>query len=235
MRVLLVEDDEAVASAVTAGLEPEGYVVDVVGRGDDAFVDAIAGEYCVIILDIMLPGMNGFRLCDEIRALDDSTPILMLTAKDGEYDEAEALDLGADDYLRKPFSLVVLLARLRALQRRPGGSRSVDIEVDGLTLEPRLRRCRRGSTIIDLTPREYSLLDALMRHKGEAVAREQLLDLVWGESADSLAVVHVYIGYLRDKIDRPFGTETLRTIRGSGYAVDDWRLHTERAGPRQIG
>lgn len=222
MRVLMVEDDAAVAEAVRDGLSPHGYQVDVVENGNDAFAPAIAGGYAVVILDIMLPGLNGFRLCEAIRSADDEVPILMLTAKDGDLDEAEALDLGADDYLRKPFSLVVLLARLRALQRRRLGPRPPRIEADGLILEPQLRRCRRGDTIIELTPREYSLLDALMRHKGEALSRRELLDLVWGDAIDNLAVVHVYIGYLRDKIDRPFGTDSLRTIRGSGYAIHDW-------------
>jgi DNA-binding response OmpR family regulator len=222
MRVLVVEDEERLAAAVARGLRAEGFDVDVVHNGEDGYWRARHCPYGAIVLDILLPGMNGYEVCRTLRADGVATPILMLTAKDGEYDEAEALDLGADDYLRKPFSYVVLVARLRALQRRGDASRPATLMAGDLRYDPSSRRCRRGSTPITLTAREASLLEYLLWRGGDVVGKLELLDVVWGADADhDPNVVEVYIGYLRRKIDRPFGRASLQTIRGAGYRVVD--------------
>lgn len=220
MRVLLVEDEERLAAAVARGLRAEGFDVDVVHDGMEGLWRGREGVYRVIMLDIMLPGMNGYQICRTLRAEGIWTPILMLTAKDGEWDEAEALDFGADDYITKPFSFVVLVARLRALARRPADPRPPALEVGDLTLDPTDRSCRVGETPVELTPREFSLLEALCRRPDEVVSKQALLDEVWGLDFDGDPnVVEVYVGYLRRKVDRPFGTSRIQTVRGAGYRV----------------
>ncbi len=220
MRILVVEDEQRLATAIKHGLEAEGFSVDVVHDGLDGMWRANEGLYAAVVLDIMLPGMNGYEVCRTLRAQDNWVPILMLTAKDGEYDEAEGLDLGADDYLRKPFSLVVLVARLRMLMRRGQAQPSLVLSVGDLTLDPATRRCRRGDTDIELTPRELTVLQALMSRSPEVVPKQDLLDAVWGFDFDGDPnIVEVYIGYLRRKIDRPFDTHSIRTVRGVGYQV----------------
>jgi two-component system, OmpR family, response regulator len=220
VRVLLVEDDPDLADAVALGLRAEGFSVDVASDGDVGLWQARERRYRAIILDIMLPGRNGYRVCRELRDAGDDTPILMLTAKQGAYDEAEALDTGADDFLSKPFAFVVLVARLRALVRRAGATRAPVLHAGDLRLDPTTRRCARAGHEIELTPREFALLEVLLRRPGEVVRRGDLLDEVWGHDhpADS-NVVDVYVGYLRRKIDQPFTRRTIETVRGVGFRV----------------
>ncbi len=220
VKVLVIEDEVALADAVDRGLSAEGFEVTVAHDGLVGLEQARTGKFDLIVLDIMLPGMNGYRVCRTLREEEVWTPILMLTAKDGEYDEAEALDTGADDFLSKPFSFVVLVARLRALARRRSDANLQPLEMDDLVLEPVSRTVRRGETAIALSPREFALLEALMRHPGEVVSKADLLDRVWGEDFEGDPnVVEVYIGYLRRKIDRPFGRTDLETVRGEGYRL----------------
>lgn len=219
-RVLVVEDEVALAEGIARGLVGEGFEVEVVGDGLQGLEKARADDLDVIVLDIMLPGMNGYKVCRALRGEGIATPILMLTAKSGEYDEAEALDTGADDFLSKPFSFVVLVARIRALQRRSTDGRAQTMVVGDLTLEPLSRTCRRGDTDISLTTREYELLEQLMRRPGQVVPKQELLEKVWGDEFEGDPnVVEVYIGYLRRKIDRPFGRADIETVRGVGYRI----------------
>ena len=218
----MVEDEVELAAAVARGLREEGFDVDVTNDGKDGYERARSATYDAIVLDILLPGMNGFQVCRSLREAGVWTPILMLTAKEGEYDEAEALDTGADDFLRKPFSYVVLIARLRALTRRVSEGALAPVMVGGLELDPVGRKVRRDGTDIALSPREYGLLEVLMRRAGETVSKRELLEQVWGQDfAGDPNVVEVYVGYLRRKIDRPFGREDLRTVRGSGYVLGE--------------
>jgi DNA-binding response OmpR family regulator len=218
MRVLVVEDEVHLADAIAEGLEAEGCDVDAVHDGLDGLWRAREGSYDVIVLDVLLPGMNGYRVCNTLRAEGIWTPILILTAKDGEWDEAEALDTGADDFLSKPFSFVVLLARLRALFRRGAPPRPAVLEVGPLRLDPGTRRLVRDDTEIRLTTREFAVLEFLMRRDGTVAAKSEILDHVWGiDFAGDPNVVEVYIGYLRRKIDQPFGSNLIRTVRGAGY------------------
>ena len=220
MRLLIVEDETRLASALQRGLANEGFTVDVAHSGPDGLHAALEGDFDALILDIMLPGMSGYRIIEQLRAEQNWVPILMLTAKDGEYDEADALDLGADDYLTKPFSFVVLLARIRALLRRGVQPRPAKLEVDDLVLDPAAHIVRRGDVSIDLTPREFSLLEFLMRRAGDAVSKADILHHVWDANYDGDAnVVEVYVGYLRRKIDTPFGLQSLQTVRGAGYRL----------------
>lgn len=220
VRVLVVDDEVELADAVAHGLREEGFDVDVSNNGKEGYERARSATYDAIVLDILLPGMNGFQVCRALREAGVWTPILMLTAKEGEYDEAEALDTGADDFLRKPFSYVVLIARLRALTRRVTEGALAPVMVGDLELDPVGRKVRRDGTDIPLSPREYGLLEVLMRRAGEAVSKRDLLEQVWGQDfAGDPNVVEVYVGYLRRKIDRPFDREDLRTIRGSGYVL----------------
>ena len=222
MRVLVVEDEKMLATAVARGLRAEGFDVEVVGDGLEGYWRARERPYGAIVLDIMLPGMNGYVVCRKLREEGVETPILMLTAKDGEYDEAEALDLGADDFLRKPFSYVVLVARLHALQRRGAASRRAALTAGDLRFDPASRRCRRGVTPIELSAREASLLEYLLVRPSDVVSKYELLDGVWGADAEvDPNVVEVYIGYLRRKIDKPFGRASIQTVRGVGYRVVD--------------
>ncbi|WP_188188881.1 response regulator transcription factor [Nonomuraea sp. SYSU D8015] len=221
MRVLLVEDEERLADLIKGGLAGEGFAVDVAHDGRDGLWMATENTYDVIVLDVMLPRMNGYAICSRLREAGNWTPIMMLTAKDGIYDEAEALDNGADDYLAKPFSYVVLLARLRALVRRGGRERPVTITVGDLVIDPAGLRCRRGEVEIALTPKEFAVLHALARRAGEVVSKSELLAQAWDFSYDGDPnIVEVYISALRRKIDVPFGRTTLMTVRGAGYRLE---------------
>lgn len=220
MRILLVEDEKMLAETIRRGLTNEGFVVDVTHDGVSGLWAATENPYDVILLDLMLPLKNGYDVLKEIRERKIWTPVLMLTAKDGEYDQTDAFDLGADDYLTKPFSFLVLVARIRALMRRGAPERPVVLTLGTLTLDPVSRSVRRGSELIGLTPREYGLLQYLMRRHDQVVSKSEILDNVWDpafEGGDN--VVEVYIGYLRRKIDGPFGVQTLTTVRGMGYLI----------------
>jgi DNA-binding response OmpR family regulator len=220
MRILLVEDEWPFARAVRRGLEAEGFVVELAGDGREGLRLANDRPYDAVVLDIMLPGMNGYRVCAAMREADNWTPVLMLTAKDGELDEAEALDTGADDFLSKPFSFVVLVARLRALARRGRQARPTVLEAGDLKLDPAGHRAWRGSAEIDLTAREFALLELLMRRRGEVLTRREILDEVWDFGFDSDSnIVEVYVGYLRRKVDLPFGRRAIQTVRGVGYRM----------------
>ena len=220
MRILVVEDEERLAAAVRRGLEAEGFAVDVAFDGNDGFQLASSNEYDAIVLDILLPGQNGYRVCSDLRDAGNWAPILMLTALDDELDEAEALDCGADDFLSKPFSYVVLLARLRALLRRGASPRPVALEVGDLRLDPASHRCWRAGSEIALTGKEFSLLEYFMRHPGHVLAKTDILEHVWDFAfADSSNVVEVYVGYLRKKLGDSSGVPTIETVRGAGYRL----------------
>jgi len=220
VRVLVVDDEVHLAESVSRGLTAEGFAVELAHDGLDGLWHARERTYGAIVLDILLPGINGYQVCRTLRAEGNWTPILMLTAKDGEYDEAEALDTGADDFLSKPFSFVVLVARLRALARRGSTPRPPVLSAGDLVFDPLTRRCHRGDVPIALTPRELSLLEALLTDPGAVVAKRDLLRRVWGDDFDGDAnVVEVYVRYLRRKIDEPFGRRSLRTVRGHGYQL----------------
>ena len=217
----MVEDEEHLASAVAEGLRAEGFTVDVAPTGTEGLWRAREVDYDLVVLDILLPGVNGFKICQTLRDDGNWVPILMLTAKQGELDEAEALDTGADDFLSKPFSFVVLLARIRALLRRGRRERPAVLRAGDLHLDPAEHRCFRGDTPIDLTPREFALLEYLMRFAGEAVAKREILNHVWGEDFEGDPnIVEVYVGYLRRKIDHAFARSSLETVRGVGYRLD---------------
>jgi len=220
MKVLLVEDDKRFASLVKRGLDAEGFTVDVALDGKVGLWLATEGFYDVIVLDIMLPGRNGYQICADLREAGDWTPILMLTAKDGEFDEAEALDTGADDYLTKPFSFVVLVARVRALLRRSSGRDPVSLEAGDLRLDPGRRQVWRGEVEVGLTSRQFDVLEFLMRHKDQVVSKLQVLDGVWefGFEGDP-NIVEVYIRRLRTRIDEPFDRVAIETVRGAGYRL----------------
>lgn len=221
MRVLVVDDDARLAGALRRGLETEGFAVDVAADGDEGAWYAQEFPYDVIVLDVMLPGTDGYTLCARLREAGNWTPILMLTAKDGDSDEAHALDTGADDYLAKPFSYVVLLARLRALLRRGGGERPTVVTVGDLTLDPAAHQVRRGDEPVELTPRQFALLELLMRHPGEVLAKQEILDRVWDFAFDGDPnIVEVYVRQLRTRIDLPFGRTSIQTVRGAGYRLD---------------
>lgn len=220
MRVFIVEDDQRLVSYLKKSLEAEGLSVDVAFDGNVALDKALAQSYDVITLDIMLPELNGYRVCQNLRSSGVPTPILMLTAKDGEYDEADALDVGADDFLRKPFSMVVLLARIRALARRGGAAAGKVLCVEDLRLDMASKRVERGGSRIELTPREYALLEYLMLRRGIAITKAQLLEHVWSARfMGSENVVEVYIGYLRKKLDGSGRTSLIETVRGVGYRM----------------
>jgi DNA-binding response OmpR family regulator len=220
VRVLLVEDEVRLAENVRRGLAAEGFVVDVVHDGADGLFQAQVDTYDVVVLDIMLPGLNGYEICRRLRASGVWSPVLMLSAKDGEYDQADALDLGADDYLTKPFSFLVLVARLRALIRRGAPARPTVLAAGELTLDPASRTVRRSGTEISLTPREFGVLHFLMRHRGDVVSKTQILESVWDAHYEGDEnIVEVYVGYLRRKIDQPFGRQAIETVRGAGYRL----------------
>ncbi|MCY3575927.1 MAG: response regulator transcription factor [bacterium] len=220
MRVLLVEDEERLAETIRDGLSEHGVTADIEHDGREGLFRAKVGSYDVIVLDIMLPGLNGYQICRKLREAEIWTPILMLTAKDGEWDEAEALDTGADDYLSKPFSFVVLLARLRALARRPSVERPVVLQVGDLVFDVASSAVRRGETAIDLTRTEMQVLEVLMRGGDTPVSKQQIYDRVWGFDAEvDPKIVEVYMRYLRRKIDEPFDVSTIKNQRGVGYRI----------------
>ena len=216
MRVLVIEDEAKMASLIRRGLEEEGIAVDVTGRGEDAVWMAGSTEYDAVILDLMLPGLDGFEVCRRLRADEVWTPVLMLTARDAVEDRVTGLDTGADDYLVKPFAFEELLARLRALARRGAGERPAVLEAGDLSLDPATREVRRGDARVALSPKEYALLETLMRRPGQALSRLQLLEHAWDDSYENRSnVIDVYIGYLRQKI----GGDAIETVRGVGYRL----------------
>jgi two-component system OmpR family response regulator len=220
MRVLIVEDDPKLGPVLVRGLATDAIAADLVTTGREAIIRAGATDYTVIVLDVMLPDLDGFQVCRALR--DDNTfaPVLMLTARDAIDDRVQGLDSGADDYLVKPFSFVELLARVRAMSRRGPIQRTVMLEVGDLRLDSARHQVWRGDTPIDLSRKEYAILEALMRHAGDVLSRFDLLEQVWGYDYENRSnIVEVYIRYLREKIDRPFGRHTLQTVRGVGYRV----------------
>jgi two-component system, OmpR family, response regulator len=220
VRVLVVEDDPKLGPVLVRGLATDAIAADLVTTGREAIIRAGATEYTVIVLDVMLPDLDGFQVCRALR--DDNTfaPVLMLTARDAIDDRVQGLDSGADDYLVKPFSFVELLARVRAMSRRGPIQRTVMLEVGDLRLDSARHQVWRGDTPIDLSRKEYAILEALMRHAGDVLSRFDLLEQVWGYDYENRSnIVEVYIRYLREKIDRPFGRNTLQTVRGVGYRV----------------
>jgi DNA-binding response OmpR family regulator len=220
VRVLVVEDEQRLAKALARGLSDSGFAVELAHDGITGYWMAREQDLDAIVLDIMLPQLNGYEVCRRLRSEEIWTPILMLTAKEGEYDETDALDLGADDYLRKPFSYAVLVARLHALLRRGAPKRPVELRAGDLVLDPGKRTVHRGDTQIELTRREFSLLEYLMRNAGQTLSKYDLRDHVWGGDFErDPNIAEVYIGYLRRKIDQPFGTTTIQTIRGHGYQL----------------
>ncbi|MER5680421.1 MULTISPECIES: response regulator transcription factor [Streptomyces] len=217
MRLLIVEDEKRLATSLARGLTAEGFAVDVVHDGLEGLHLAGQGVYDLVVLDIMLPGMNGYRICAALRAAGHETPILMLTAKDGEYDEAEGLDTGADDYLTKPFSYVVLVARVRALLRRRGGSASPVLTAGTLRMDTAARRVHRGEEEVTLTTKEFAVLEQLVRRAGEVVSKADILEHVWDFAYDGDPnIVEVYISTLRRKL----GAAAIRTVRGAGYRLE---------------
>ena len=221
MRVLVVEDEVELADGIRRGLEAEGWAVDVAHDGIDGLWRATEHDYGAIVLDLMLPGKNGLQVCAELRAAGRWTPVLVLTARDGELDETLSLDTGADDFLAKPFSPVVLSARLRALLRRGAGERPTELRAGDLRLDPGSRRSFRGDEELTLTARETSLLEFLLRRKGDSVSKLEVLDNVWDDRFEGDPnIVEVYVRRLRNKVDRPFDRDSIRTVRGSGYRLE---------------
>ena len=222
MRILLVEDDTAIARSLKEGLEDESYAVDVANDGSEGYRTAAADDYDVIILDIMLPGMNGYEVCRALRNDGNKTPILMLTARDAERDIVEGLDTGADDYLAKPFSFDVLFARIRALLRRPNEKLEEILQVGDLKLDPSSKKVTRASQEISLTAKEYGVLEYLMRNKGKVLSKEQIISHVWDFDADVLLNnVELFIMFLRRKIDKPFKSKLIHTVSGFGYKLEE--------------
>lgn len=220
MKLLLVEDDAKIAGALRRGLVAEGFQVEVAGDGVEGGWRAREGGYDLILLDVMLPGRNGYQICADVRAAGDTTPILMLTAKDGDLDEAEGLDTGADDYLTKPFSFAVLVARIHALLRRAALGVPPPLAVGDLRLELRDRRARRGHVELSLTAREFDVLAYLVRRAGQVVSKRELLAGVWEDDFDGDPnVVEVYVARLRRKVDVPFARRSIETVRGAGYRI----------------
>src|SRR5690349_23367413 len=220
MRVLIVEDEPRLSSTLAIGLRAEGFSVVEAANGIDGLWQATENDFDVVVLDIMLPGLNGYEVLRRMRAREVWTPVLMLTAKDGEYDQTDAFDLGADDYLTKPFSFPVLVARLRALVRRGAPVRPVVLTVGGLDLDPNKRIVRRNGHRISLTAKEFSVLQFMMRHPEVVLSKAEILDNVWDSNFDgSDNIVEVYVGYLRRKVDAAFGVTSLETVRGMGYRL----------------
>jgi len=218
--VLVVEDERKLGELLRRGLAEEGHVVDLAETGEEGLWMAGSGVYDAVVLDVMLPGLDGFGVCRELRSRGVWTPVLLLTARDAVGDRVEGLDAGADDYLVKPFSFAELLARLRALVRRAPAERPVVLAAGDLRLDPAARRAWRGEAELELSPKEFALLELFMRRAGEALSRVQLLDGAWDMAFESRSnVVDVYVRYLREKIDRPFGRHSLETVRGVGYRL----------------
>ena len=220
MRVLVVEDTLKMAGLIRRGLVEEGHAADVAPNGEEALWMAEAHPYDAIVLDVMLPGLSGFETCRCLRNAGVWSPVLMLTSRDAVEDRVAGLDAGADDYLTKPFSFAELLARLRALCRRGAVERPTELEVKGLRLDPASRKAWRGRQVIELSPKEFALLETFMRRPGQVLTRLQLIEHAWDFAYENRSnVVDVYVRYLREKIDRPFGTDTLETVRGVGYRL----------------
>jgi two-component system OmpR family response regulator len=220
VRVLVVEDEAKMAKLLKRGLEEEGHAVDVGADGPEGFWLATENSYGLIVLDVMLPGIDGFELCRKLRAAGDWTPVLMLTARDAVDDRVRGLDAGADDYLVKPFSLRELSARLRALTRRDDRARPVVLSVGDLRLDPAAKRAWRGSAELQLSPKEFALLELFLRHPGSVLTRSQIIDAAWDFAYEGTSnVVDQYVTYLRRKIDTPFGRNDIETVRGMGYRL----------------
>jgi two-component system OmpR family response regulator len=220
VRVLVVEDEKRLAAGLKRGLEAEGFATDTALNGTDGLWMAREHPYDAIVLDIMLPGINGYKLCGTLREEGIWTPILMLTAKAGDLDEVEALDTGADDYLTKPFSYTVLVARLRALIRRGAGERPAVLEAGDLRFDPGARRAFRGEAEVELTAREMALLEFFLRRRGQVVSKREILEHVWDYDFEGDPnIVEVYVGHLRNKLDRPFERRAIETLRGAGYRL----------------
>ena len=232
----MVEDDKQLAAALRRGLDAEGYAVDVALTGTDGEWFASENTYDAMVVDVMLPGLDGDVLCARRRESGDWTPILMLTARSGPEQEARALDAGADDFLAKPFSFMVLTARLRALLRRGGRERPAVLEVGDLRLDPATHRVWRGDTAVDLTPRQFSLLELLMRHPDEVLSKATILEHVWDFAFDGHPnIVEVYVRQLRQRVDEPFGRASLQTVRLVGYRVVDDRPDSDRPDSERVG
>lgn len=222
MRVLVVEDDESLAEGLREGLSADGFDVDVAEDGISGLGMAQQHNYDVVVLDLLLPGISGFGVCSRLRAAGIAVPILVLTARTGERDEVESLEIGADDFLPKPFSHSVLVARLRALGRRSGTDRAAVLAVGDLRLDPTTHRVRRGGAEVRLTTREFTMLALLMTRAGQVISKQHLLDELWGADFDADSnIVEVYVRRLRNKLDRPFGRDTLQTVYGVGYRLTD--------------
>jgi two-component system, OmpR family, response regulator len=220
MRILIVEDEAKLARLLARGLHEEGHAADIATTGEEALWMAESAAYDAIVLDVMLPGLDGFAVCRTLRAREVWTPVLMLTARDAIEDRIEGLDTGADDYLLKPFAFSELLARLRALVRRAPAERPVELQVGDIRLDPAAHRAWRGESELALSAKEFTLLEVFMRHAGETLSRVQLLDGAWDMAFESRSnVIDVYMRYLREKIDRPFGRRALETVRGVGYRL----------------
>jgi DNA-binding response OmpR family regulator len=220
MRVLLIEDDRKAARLLSKGLQEEGFVVDVASTGEDGEEQAALNEYDVVILDWLLPGRDGLAVCRALRASGNSTPILMLTARDSVADRVSGLGTGADDYLTKPFALDELLARIQALLRRSRSVQPVVLRVADLTLDPVTRRVSRGSVVVTLTPKEYAILEVLMRNVGQVVTRTRLAERVWDEASEVLDnLVDAHVSHLRKKVDREASVPLIHTVRGVGYRL----------------
>ena len=221
MRLLIAEDDEKLSAALARGLRGEGYAVDVAATGDEAIFNARVYEYDAVILDVMLPGPDGIEVCRALRSNGRWSPVLMLTARDGVADRIRGLDSGADDYLIKPFDFGELVARLRALLRRGAPERPAVLTAGDVTVDPASRTVTRAGRLVPLTTREFAVLEFLVRNAGQVVTRAQLLDHVWDQNYEGSGnVVDVYVGYLRRKLEDPFGRTLIRTVRGAGYMVD---------------
>lgn len=220
MRVLVIEDEIKMAAFIKRGLEEEGIAVDIAADGEDGLFRAMAGSYDLIILDITLPMLDGLEVCRRLRQDRAATPILLLTARDSVEMKVRGLDSGADDYLTKPFAFAELLARMRALRRRDRAEISMRLQVDDLVLDPLTRRVTRGNRPIQLTSKEFALLECFMRHPDQVLSRTILAEKVWDETFDVFTnVIDVYINYLRNKIDRDFSTKLIHTVRGTGYVL----------------
>jgi two-component system OmpR family response regulator len=221
MRLLVVEDDEKLARAIARGLRNDGYAVDAVADGDAAVIQAAVYDYDAVVLDVMLPGRDGFEVCRALRERDCWAPVLMLTARRAVDDRIRGLDAGADDYLAKPFDFGELLARVRALVRRAPSQRPVRLDVGDLAVDPATHTVTRAGTAVELTAREFGVLEFLTRRAGEVVSRTDLLEHVWDQNYEgSTNIVDVYVGYLRRKLEEPFGRPLIRTVRGVGYVLE---------------